>query len=291
VDNGGIDPDGNVVGSADQRSQIKTFNIAPSWTRILSANAVFTLGGFVRRDQYNYYPSANPFADLSPSLQAETVEQDRTLANAGIRSSVSYVKGIHNLKAGVVYEQTFLTENDHLGIVDPTFLPALTDSNGLPCYDTVHNVALDSPCTDLLPFDLTRQGTQFPFHGHTDVKEFAVYIQDAITKGNWALNLGLRGDLYNGLTSHREAEPRLGIAYNIKKTSTVLRVSYARIVETPFNENLVLASVGCNNGVLNPLLGCATSGLSPLTPGWRNEFHAGLQQAIGRYVVFSGEYI
>ena len=52
------------VGPADQRSQIKTFNIAPSWTRLLSPNAVFTLGAFVRRDDYNYYPSANPFADL-----------------------------------------------------------------------------------------------------------------------------------------------------------------------------------------------------------------------------------
>src|ERR1700723_3386335 len=44
VANGGLDPDGNVVGPADQRSKIKTFNIAPSWTRVLNANAVFTLG-------------------------------------------------------------------------------------------------------------------------------------------------------------------------------------------------------------------------------------------------------
>ncbi len=80
----------------------------------------------------------------------------------------------------------------------------------------------------LLPFDLTRGGGLFPFHGHTDVKELALYLQDSITKGNWALNLGLRGDFYNGLTTHREAEPRIGIAYNIKKTNTVLRVSYAQ---------------------------------------------------------------
>lgn len=291
VDNGGLDPNGNVVGPSDQRSQIKTFNIAPSWTRLISPTTVFTLGAFVRRDHYNYYPSANPFADLTPDLQAETVSQDRTLTNAGLRSNVSYVKGIHNLKAGVVYEQTFLRENDPLGIVDPTFLPSLTDANGLPCYDTVNNVALDSPCTDLLPYDLTRQGGRYTFQGRTDVKELALYIQDAITKGNWALNLGLRGDFYNGLTTHQEAEPRLGVAYNIKKTNTVLRVSYARIVETPFNENLVLASVGCGNSVLNPLLGCAASGVNPLTPGWRNEFHAGIQQAFGRYLVFSGEYI
>ena len=112
-----------------------------------------------------------------------------------------------------------------------------------------------------------------------------------ITKGNWTFNLGLRGDFYNGLTTHREAEPRLGVAYNIKKTNTVLRVSYARILETPFNENLVLSSVGCANPVLNPLLACSNSPRTPLSPGWRNEFHAGFQQAFGKYLVFSGEYI
>ena len=70
-------------------------------------------------------------------------------------------------------------------------------------------------------------------------------MRDTITKGNWSLNLGLRGDFYNGLTTHKEAEPRVGVAYNIKKTNTVLRVSYARLLETPFNENLVLSSIGC----------------------------------------------
>jgi len=82
------DQNGNPVGSTDQRSQIKTFNVAPSWTRALNPNAVFTLGGFVRRDQYNYYPSDNPFADLGP-IQQETVAQDRSLTNAGLRSDLS----------------------------------------------------------------------------------------------------------------------------------------------------------------------------------------------------------
>ena len=104
---------GNPVAPTDQRSQIKTFNIAPSWTRLLNPNTVFTLGAFVRRDQYNYYPSANPFSDLGP-IQQETVTQDRTLTNAGLRSDISYVKGIHNLKAGATYQQTFLDENTRL---------------------------------------------------------------------------------------------------------------------------------------------------------------------------------
>jgi hypothetical protein len=143
----------------------------------------------------------------------------------------------------------------------------------------------------LLPVDLTRGGSLFPFNGHADIKLLSVYMQDAITTGPWTFNLGLRGDIYNGLVSHSEAEPRLGIAYSVKKTNTVFRASYARILETPFNENLVLSSTGCANPVLNPLLVCASNAVTPFSPGWRNEFHAGLQQAFGKYLVFSGEYV
>ena len=285
---GQTDPSGDPLGPTDQRSQIKTFNIAPSWTRLLSANSVFTLGGFVRKDQYNYYPSPNAFDDLSP-IQQETIAQDRSLTNAGLRAAFSYVKGMHNLKVGATYQQTLLDENDRLGIVDTGLLPSLTDPNGNPCF--VNGVALGAPCSNLLPFDLTRGGGLFDFRGHTDVKQLALYIQDQITKGNWSFNVGLRGDFYNGLTTHKEAEPRLGVAYNIKGSNTVLRASYARVLETPFNENLIVASVGCNDPVLNPLLGCAASGATPLSPGWRNEFHVGVQQALGKYLVFSGEYI
>jgi len=312
-----VDQNGNPVGSTDQRSQIKTFNIAPSWTRALNPNAVFTLGGFVRRDQYNYYPSDNPFADLGP-IQQETVAQNRTLTNAGLRSDLSYVKGIHNVKAGATYQQTLLDENTHFGIIDPLLNAPCLDATGAPvagfnspadCGTNQPNISSNPNATNpFLPllgcFDLTRptpapadgcagtSSTLFPFLGHTDVKQLAMFAQDTITKGSWSLNLGLRGDFYNGLTTHKEAEPRLGIAYNVKKTNTVLRVSYARVLETPFNENLVLANNGCNSLVLSSLLGCAGLGqVTPFSPGWRNEFHAGLQQAFGKYVVFSGEYI
>jgi len=290
VDNNGLGPDGLPVGPADQRSQIKTFDIAPSWTRLISPTTVFTLGGWVRRDHYNYYPSTNPFSDLAPDLQAQTVGQDRTLLNSGARSNLSYVKGIHNVKIGATYQQTFLDEDDRLGVVDPTFLGSLTDPNGNPCIDGNGN-PIAAPCTTLAPYDLTRGGTLYGFVGHTDVKELALYAEDFITKGAWAINLGLRGDFYNGLTTHKEAEPRVGVAYNVKSSNTVLRVSYARVLETPFNENLVLSNQGCGNPVLNPLLLCSSSSITPFSPGWRNEFHAGIQQAFGKYLVFSGEYI
>jgi hypothetical protein len=330
---GGLGPNGLPVGPQDQRSKIRTINIAPTWTRLLNSNTVLTLGGFVRQDQYNYYASDNPFSDLTPDLQLQSIGQARTLTNAGTHGDISYVKGIHNLKAGVVYEQTFLTESDPLGIVDPTANavclnadltpytnPALTDPaqcasmglfqnmgegliNGvsipafsplLACYDLTRTAQL--PATDGLNGTGCPNPTSglYSFHGHTDIKELALYVQDTINWTNWAFNLGLRGDLYNGIVTASQLEPRLGIAYNIKPTNTVLRVSYARTLETPFNENLVLASDGCNDAVISAIMASTVTpcvGTTPLSPGWRNEFHAGLQQAVGKFLVLDGEYI
>ncbi len=89
---GVLGPDGNPVGPTDQRSKIVTFNIAPSWTHTLSPNSLFTLSGYVRRDQYNYYPSNNPFADYGP-IQQETVAQQRNLTNAGIAFQPDATRG------------------------------------------------------------------------------------------------------------------------------------------------------------------------------------------------------
>jgi Carboxypeptidase regulatory-like domain len=273
---------GAPLGPSDQRSQIKTFNIAPTWTRLIGSDSVFTLGGFVREDQYNYYPSGDPFNDFSPDLQAETFGQSRSLKNAGIRAEVSHVRGIHNFKAGVLLEHWFLTEDDSLGIVDPGFLTSL----GCP------NPTIPA-CGVLAPYDLTTGGSLFNFRGHADIREEALYAQDTITKGNWTFNLGLRGDFYDGLSKANQAEPRLGVAYKISPSSTVLRVSYARTQETPFNENLIIGSTGCQNPVIAdivPPAGVACVG-GPITPGWRNEFHAGLEQAFGKYLVMDGQYI
>ena len=278
---------GAQLGPTDQRSQIKTYNISPTWIHLLSPAAVLTVGAFYRLDQYNYYPSDNPFNDFAPDFQSESVSQSRRLLNAGIRSDVSYIKGAHNLKVGVQYEHTFLTEGDSFGIVDPGLLPSLDclGTNGKPLGGT--------PCAILAPYDLTNGGSPFLFHGHADVKEFSLYIQDAIKKGNWTFNVGIRGDVYNGLSKASQAEPRLGVAYNLKKTGTVFRTSYARTLETPFNENLVIASTGCNLPFLATLVPPpgVECGLGAITPGWRNEFHAGLEQAFGRYLVVDAEYI
>ena len=280
---GGVNLAGMTVdGQTDQRSKIGTFDIAPSYTRVLSQTSVWNLGAYLRKDNYHYYPSGDPFADLGP-VQQESIGQDRSLANDGVHTDISHVKGVNNLKVGAQYEQTFLDESDLLGIVSPTYL------NSLGCMTGTTPTA--APCTTLYPYDLTRGGKSYDFLGHTDVKELALYVEDQITAGNWLFNMGIRGDLYNGLSEARQAEPRLGGSYSIKRTNTVLRASYARTLETPFNENLVLSSRGCLDAVVNPLLLCQAGVSGALSPGTRNEYHAGFQQVAGTHFVVSGEYI
>jgi Carboxypeptidase regulatory-like domain len=292
------------VGDADQRSKIETFNIAPTYTRVLGTHAVFNLGAAARKDAYNYFPSANPLADLGPpTLQTASISQIRTLLNTQAHSDLSYYNGINNIKMGVAYAQTFLRESDNLGIVENTYNSPCTDLNG----NYLQGYSSPSDCTGpnvipngnylpvLAPYDLTRGGEYYLYHGRTDVKELALYIQDQIKVGGWLFNVGMRGDLYNGLAVARQAEPRVGIAYNVKRTNTVLAISYARTLESPFNENLVLSSQGCSNAVLAPLLSCQAGIAGPvsknLEPGFRNEFHASVQQAFGKHAVISGEYI
>src|SRR6201999_3574969 len=68
--------------------------------------------------------------------------------------------------------------------------------------------------------------------------------------------------------------------------------SYARTQETPFNENLVLSANGCYDPVLNAIFSTlGPCNPAPFNPGFRNEFHAGLQQSVGRHFVLDAQYI
>ncbi len=271
----GYPSQGLTSGRADQRSKIETYLFAPTYTRILGTNGVFNFAPYIRHDSYQYLPSTNLLNDFGP-IQQESVAQKRTLTNAGVHSDVTFTRGHNVFKLGGMYQQTFLRENDTLGIVDP----GLNDPTG------------DSFSPVLAPYDLTRGGSTYTWHGQTDVKQLALYGEDSITAGNWQVNLGVRGDIYNGLAIQRTGEPRAAISYNVKKTGTVLRVSYARTQETPFNENLVLSANGCYDAVLNAIfstLGSCTP--APFNPGFRNEFHAGFAQSIGNHFVLNAEWI
>ncbi|MEO5923250.1 MAG: TonB-dependent receptor [Bryobacteraceae bacterium] len=247
----------------DQRQKAETFNIAPGYQRIISAKMVLTVNPFVRRDAINYYPSRDPFADTPATLG-----QSRTLTNWGGKADISYASGRHNVRVGTQLMQTRLNENFTFGITDPNYVDPLVNPG-------------------LLPYDLTRGGKLLNFSGSANINQYAFFAQDSIKLGNLQVQAGLRMDVYHGLASASSAQPRLGFSYLIPRTGTVLRASYSRTFETPYNENLILSSATGVGGLAGNAFGAASV---PLKPGNRNQFNAGLEQTFGRYVVVSADY-
>lgn len=164
-----------------------------------------------------------------------TIAQRRTLTNWGARTDVAHQYSRHEVKAGFQTMQTRLNE------------------------------AFTLRGADLDPVD---------FSGRANVNQFSAYIQDTVNLGNLTLNGGLRIDKYRGLTDTSGVQPRAGASYLFSKTGTILRFAYSRTMETPYNENLVLAS----------------SGELPILPGRRNQFNAGFQQALGRWIQIDADY-
>jgi hypothetical protein len=276
----------------DQRQRVLTWNFAPGYQRTISPHALLTVNPYIRKDEFNYYGSRDPFND-SPATQS----QQRQLLNWGVRSDLAINSGRHNLKIGIDAKQSRLLENFGFGITDFAFNPVCLNANG----GAAGPASLTDPANcaqagltpnpnlspGLVPFDLTRGGQLFAFHAARNIDQFAAYAQDSITAGRFVFNVGFRADRYAGITTNSGAEPRAGIAYNVKKTGTVLRVAYARTFETPFNENLLLSSATGVGGLDQNVFGASAN---PISPGRRNQFNAGFQQAIGRYLLIDADY-
>ena len=276
----------------DQRQKISTLNFAPGYQHTFGAKAVLTANPFFRKDFVNYYPSANLFND-TPA----TIAQHRTLANWGVKADWAYAGGRHNFKVGTQLMQTRLDESFSFGITDPLYNAICVNRNGDP--QALPSVVNPAKCAaaglvanpDLLPglppFDLTRGGKLFQFHGNANINQYAFFVQDSIKFGNLNVQAGLRMDSYHGLVTENSPQPRLGLSYAIKRTATVLRTSYSRTFETPYNENLVLSSATGVGGLASNTFGAVSV---PLPAGNRNQYNAGLEQAFGKYVVASADY-
>ena len=277
----------------DQRQEIRSLNVAPGYTHLFNASTLLTFNPYVRVDHVHYYPSRQSFSDLPA-----TFAQDRRLGVYGARVDISYSKGIHNARAGLEVKYDALSEGFNLGVTDPAFNPVCLNPDGSPYTnptpivpDQCAGVGLQpNPgfLPGLLPFDLTRGGELFDFSDRGNNKLYSIYGQDSITYRNLTLNLGVRGDLYRGLSAANQVEPRAGVAYRVSPTHTVLRFSYGRFLETPYNENLLLSSATGVGGLATNVFGAFAA--EPLPSGRRNEYNTGFEQAVGKYLSISADY-
>ena len=129
-------------------------------------------------------------------------------------------------------------------------------------------------------FDLSRGGGLFQFNGDATIKEQAFYSQDDIKAGEFSFKLGVVGSLRR--PDHQDAgrtAPGCGLC---DVAGPILRASYGRTLETPYNENLVLAG-SADAAVFG------TGGM-PLPAGTSDQVDVGIQQALGRRVVVDVGY-
>jgi Carboxypeptidase regulatory-like domain len=277
----------------DQRQHMVSFNLGLAFSRVMNSALVLTANAWARQDRVHYDPSADLFSD-----QPATLSQARRLTSAGLRSDLTYSHGRHTIKTGVQMQVWPLSEAFATGLTDPGFNSPCVDANGVPVPQPSLTSSgqcgpagyLENPAyaPALSGYDLTHGGTLFRFQGAATIHEESAYAQDSVQLGPLNLNLGLRYDNYDGLSTGHGVQPRVGIAYQVRSTGTVLHVSYARIFLTPYNENLVLSSATGPGGLANGSLGAR--GVQPLAPARRNQFNVGLEQQLGAKFSLQAEY-
>ena len=278
----------------DQKQRVLSWSIAPGYQHTFNAHTLLTVNPYVRRDQLDYYASRDPFDDTPV-----TASQNRFLTNYGLKADIAWTHGRQEIKTGFQIQQTRLDEKFQFGITDPAYNPVCLSATGaallLPGVTNPDSCAGINPTyvpnpnlqPGILPYDLTRGGSLFYFQGKHNINEYAVYITDTIKLGKFTINAGLRDDQYNGLASANSVQPRVGVSYLISPTNTVLRAAYSRSFETPYNENLILSSGTGGGGLAENVFGSVSESLKP---GIRNQYNAGLQQGIGRWLIIDGDY-
>ncbi|MBS1817875.1 MAG: TonB-dependent receptor [Acidobacteria bacterium] len=218
-----------------------------TWLRQLGTD--FTL------DVVAYRRSASAALDARTTVPLAAT-QDRSLDHQGVNAALSYASGKHRVKGGVQYdrnpvrEQFFLVGNGtEAGSIEAQFDPVLG-------------------------------GRAFTFSGDRVGQNLGAFIQDTFSPvEDLNLSVGVRVDRYKLLIERSAVSPRLGIAYHVHQTGTVLRGSYSRLFMPPFSENLLLSSSAQARALSpNPVSG------EDVQPETQHAFEAGVQQAIGTHL-------
>ncbi|MEO8505141.1 MAG: TonB-dependent receptor [Acidobacteriota bacterium] len=239
------------------------------WNLNLGYEHVSQLGAVFEGQVYG----RNNTLDLSgsPGDTPVTASQLRSLANRGLNASISRLVGNNEVKIGLQAKRFPIRERFAFGITDPEL-----NSPGADDYNP-----------NLAPFDLTRGGDLFRFSGAKTGTYLAAYAQDTLKWRSVAVNAGVRYDDNRLLEHESQLQPRIGIAYSIARTHTVLRASYNRMFITPEYENILLSSSSQAAALVPPQVQAANQlGFGQLVnvSERHDAYEVGLQQGVGSYL-------
>ena len=240
-----------------QRRLLDDLSFSVGYVRVLSPHTTFD-------STTSYRDTA---ARLSPSSGdvPVTARLSRTLATLSTFNRVNWERGAHSIQAGIDFQHFPVSEDFSFGLTDPRVNDPL---------DLEFN-------PNLVPYDLSRGGTRFRFRARDSGQMSTVFLRDQVKWRQLVLDLGLRYDRYSMIVKAGELQPRIGLAYHLRPTSTVFRASYNRNFQTPPNENLLLAN-SPESALLAPpeVRRTLNGGVIPIQPQYQNVYEAGLQQDI-----------
>jgi hypothetical protein len=253
----------------DQRVRSNDENLNLGWQNILGAEAVLELSAFGRFSRFRL--------DSSPNDTPVQATSDRTLNNYGVSPSFSWTNAHNEIKIGGTIKRIPIRERFSFGLTDAGLNdPQSEDFN-----------------PSLAPYDLTRGGSLFVFNGRRTGSYYGVYVQDNLKWNNLTTNIGFRYDHNNLPTSDSAFEPRLGVAYSIPQSRTVVRASYNRVLYTPEFENILFSSSPEAAALVPPAVQDSRElggGELLVHSEKQNAYDVGLQQAVGSKLRLDVDY-
>ena len=245
----------------DQQVESRDQNYNLGWTHLISSKASLEANAFGRVSRFELLPSAGD--------TPVTAISDRSLDNYGLNAALTWIPNPHHeVKLGGVVKRFPIDESFSFGLTDPGF----------------NDPEAEGYNPNLAPYDLTRGGQLLLFHGEQTGTYAAGFVQDNVRYGGLTVHAGLRYDHNNLPTTEDQLEPRLGLAYYVKSTGTVLRASYNRIFVTPEYENILFGSSELAASVVPPEVQDSRElggGVLLNRSERQNAYLLGAQQAIG----------
>ncbi len=245
-------PDAQARGD-DARQELRDNSQTVTWLR--------QFGSSVTLDAVAYRRAASAVLDATTAVPLAAT-QDRELDHQGVNASLSYATGSHRLKAGIQYDRN-------------------------PVREQFQMIGRDTDPDDVAAqFDPARGGEPFVFAGSKVGQTLGLYLQDAFSPfTDFNVSAGIRFDRYSLLVTDTAISPRLGVAYHIHDSATVLRASYSRLFMPPFSENLLLSS-SPEARALSP----DTVGGEDVQSERQHAFEVGVQQALATHAKIDVAY-
>lgn len=198
----------------DQEQRLRDNGQSVNWQRIWSGSVVGNVAWFRRSYESLLLPSVfdTPI----------TASQDRRHSRQGFLASLTIGRGSHTIKTGIEAARANPRE---------FFTFAVTDEEEAEELE-VSDAALRFTPDDPFVFSDRRNGSWFSW-----------YIQDEFfLRRNLRVSAGLRYDRSTLPVTDDQFSPRLGLAWTIEKSRTVLRASFNRLYMPPQIENLLLSN-------------------------------------------------